>query len=227
MQRHTFIIEASDNGNEHTGTEGWMYHCHVFEHMEAGMNGMMMVIDGSDTLPEIGAVFTLSDEPGIWMKTLDSGFTDVLDDALAASTLTISDEMGEETVIPSLNADPEEGTGFPLDYLGVLSPGFADSEGRSLAVIEAGQTVLFGMKDSQTKHTITALIYPTAAASDGPIGGNGVLTQANIGLFDTQTGIRGSTFITGDDGFPATLDEPGLYVFVCKIHPYNAQRSHS
>ena len=220
LQRHTFVIEASDNGNEHTGTEGWMYHCHVFEHMEAGMNGMMMVIDGSDTLPDIGAVFTLSDEPGLWMKTLDSGFTDVLDDALAASTLTISDEAGEETVIPSLNADPEEGTGFPLDYLGVLSPGFADSEGRSLAVIETGQTVLFGMKDSQTKHTITALIYPTAAASDGPIGGNGLLTQAGIGLFDTQTGIRGSTFITGDDGSPVTLDEPGLYVFVCKIHPY-------
>ena len=33
-------------------------------------------------------------------------------------------------------------------------------------------------------------------------------------------GIRGSTFITGDNGLPATLDEPGLYVFVCKIHPY-------
>ena len=220
LQRHTFIIEASDNGDEHNGTEGWMYHCHVFEHMEAGMNGMMMVVDGSDTLPDIGAVFTLSDEPGIWMKTLDSGFTDVLDDALAASSLTITDEAGVETTLPSLNANPNEGTGFPLDYLGVLSPGFADSEGRSLAVIEAGQTVLFGMKDSQTKHTITALIYPTAAASDGPIGGNGILTQAGLGLFDTQVGIRGSTFITDDTGSPTTLDEPGLYVFVCKIHPY-------
>ena len=216
LQRHTFVIEVSDNGNEHNGTEGWMYHCHVFEHMEMGMNGMMMVVDGNDTIPEIGAVFTISDEPGIWMKTLDSGFTDVLDDALAASSLTTP----EGEVVPTLNPSPNEGTGFPLDYLGVLSGGFSDSEGRSLAVIEAGQTVLFGMKDSQTKHTITSLIYPTAAASDGPVGGNGLLTQLGLGFYDTQVGIRGSTFITGDDGFPVTLDEPGLYVFVCKIHPY-------
>ena len=219
LQRHTFVIEASDNGNEHGGTEGWMYHCHVFEHMEAGMTGMMMVVDGGDTLPEIGAVFTLSDEAGLWMKTLDSGLTDVLDDVLAASSLTVG-EGATEPLLTSLNPNPNEGTGFPLDYLGILSSGFADSEGRSLAVIEAGQTVLFGMKDSQTKHTITSLIYPTAAASDGPLGGNGILTQAGIGLFDTQMGIRGSTFITGDNGLPATLDEPGLYVFVCKIHPY-------
>ena len=216
LQRHTFVIQASDNADAHSGTEGWMYHCHVFEHMEAGMNGMMVVVRGSDTLPEIGAVFTLSDEPGLWMKTLDSGFTDALDDVLAASSLTTPDGA----VIPSLNAEPEEGTGFPLDYLGVLSPGFADSEGRSLAVIETGQTVLFGMKDSQTKHTVTALIYPTAAAAGGPVGGNGLLTQAGLGFFDTQVGIRGSTFITGGDGSPVTLDEPGLYVFVCKIHPY-------
>lgn len=220
LQRHTFIVEASANGNDHDGTEGWMYHCHVFPHMQDGMSGMMMVIDGDDTLPDVGAVFTLSDEPGLWMKTLDSGFTDVLDDALASSSLTIPDGEGGEVTIPSLNAYPNEGTGFPLDYLGVLSPGFADSEGRSLAVVETGQTVLFGMKDSQTKHTITSLIYPTAAAAGGPVGGNGLLTQAGFGYFDTQVGIRGSTFITGDDGFPVTLDEPGLYVFVCKIHPY-------
>lgn len=221
LQRHSFIVQASDNGNTHAGTEGWMYHCHVFEHMAAGMSGMMMVVDGSDTLPDIGAVFTLSDEPGLWMKTLDSGFTDVLDDALAASSLTIPGvDGGAATVIPSLNADPQEGTGFPLGYLGAMSPGFADTEGRSLAVIDVGQTVLFGMKDSQTKHTITSLIYPTAAASNGPVGGNGILTQAGLGFFDTQVGIRGSTFVTGDGGMPVTLDEPGLYVFVCKIHPY-------
>ena len=215
LQRHTFIIEASDNGNTHNGTEGWMYHCHILDHIQAGMSGMMVVVDRSDRLPDVGAVFTLSDEPGLWMKTIDSGFTDVLDDILAASSLD-----ADGTIIPTLNADPEEGTGYPLDYLGVISPGFADSEGRSLAVIEAGETVLFGMKDSQTKHTVTTLIYPTAAGSNGPVGGNGILTQAGLGHFDTQVGIRGSTFITGSDGFPVTLDDPGLYVFVCKIHPY-------
>ena len=206
LQRHTFLVEVSDNGKELDGTEGWMYHCHVFAHMQAGMSGMMMVVDGDDTLPDVGAVFTLSDEPGLWMKTLNAGVADDLDEVLA-----------------SVGALPEEdtraGTGFPLDYLGkALGTGFADSVGRSLAVIHPGESVLFNMKDSQTKHTITTLIYPTAAEK---LGGNGLLTKGlGLGHFDTQLGIRGSTLLTDSDGKPAALDEPGLYVFVCKIHPY-------
>ena len=210
LQRHTFLVEVSDNENEINGTEGWMYHCHIFSHMQAGMSGMMMVVQGDDTLPDVGAVFTLSDEPGLWMKTLNAGIADDLDEALE-----------------SLGAIPEgtarAGTGFQLDYLGTaLSAGFADSQGRSLAVINPGETVLFNMKDSQTKHTIT-LIWPTAA-SDEPgerLGGNGLLTNdVPVALFDTQLGIRGSTFLTNSDGSTATLDDPGLYVFVCQIHPY-------
>jgi DNA-binding beta-propeller fold protein YncE/plastocyanin len=210
LQRHSFVITASDNdgADETGGNEAWMYHCHVFEHMEAGMSGMMMVVD-NDTLPDVGAVFTLSDEPGLWMKTLSSGITDDLDEVLA-----------------SVGALPEEdtraGIGFPLNYLGkALGSGFDDSEGRSLAVISPGETVLFNMKDSQTRHTITALIYPTAAQPGlGEVGGNGVLSSLNLGLFDTQLGIRGSSFITDGNDEPLELDDPGLYVFVCKIHPY-------
>jgi len=225
LQRHTFLFTASDNSEaeEEQGTEGWMYHCHVVDHMKQGMSGMMTVLDDTDDLPIVGAVFTLSDEPGLWMKTLNAGFLDVLDDALAASSLTIPDpeNEGEFITIDSLNEDPDAGTGFPIDYLGVLSEEFGDSQGRSLAVINEGETVLFGMKDSQTKHTITALIYPTAAQpGEGEIGGNGILSTADIGFFDTQLGIRGSTFITDNTGKPIPLDEPGLYVFVCKIHPY-------
>ena len=207
LQRHTFLVEVSDNGNEHDGTsEGWMYHCHVFSHMQAGMSGMMHVVKGDDTLPEVGAVFTLSDEPGLWMKTLNAGIGDDLDEVLA-----------------SVGALPEEdtraGTGFPLDYLGkALGSGFDDSEGRSLAVINPGESVLFNMKDSQTKHTITTLIYPTDA---DPLGGNGILTKdLKIGHYDTQLGIRGSAILSDANGKPAALEEPGLYVFVCKIHPY-------
>jgi hypothetical protein len=143
-----------------------MYHCHVFAHMQAGMSGMMMVVDGDDTLPDIGAVFTLSDEPGLWMKTLNAGIADDLDEVLASVGALDED-------------DTRSGTGFPLDYLGkAIGTGFDDSLGRSLAVINPGESVLFNMKDSQTKHTITTLIYPTAA---DPLGGNGVLTSLNIG----------------------------------------------
>jgi len=211
LQRHTFLVEVSDNQNGIDGTEGWMYHCHFFNHMEQGMSGMMMVLEGDDTLPDVGAVFTLSDEPGLWMKTLNAGIADDLDEALAPAN-PVFDSLGLPTI------DPRPGTGFPLDYLKVLSPAFGDTLGRSLAIIHPGETVIFNMKDSQTKHTITSLIWPTAAS---PLGGNGLLTNdVPVAFFDTQLGIRGSTFLTNSDGSAATLDEPGLYVFVCQIHPY-------
>lgn len=164
---------------------------------------MMSVLPGSDDLPVIGAVFTLSDEPGLWMKTLDAGALDKLDNIL-------------NSVLP--NAVPaRNGTGFAPNYLGVLEPGFSDSEMRSVAVINPGETVIFGMKDSQTKHTVTTLIYPETAER---IGGNGILRAAGLGHYDQQLGIRGSAILTDTDGSPVGLDTPGLYVFVCKIHPY-------
>jgi FtsP/CotA-like multicopper oxidase with cupredoxin domain/DNA-binding beta-propeller fold protein YncE/plastocyanin len=228
LQRHTFIVKASDNDaadTKHDGSEGWMYHCHITDHMKQGMSGMMHVLPEyeEDDIPIIGATFTLSDEPGLWMKTLDAGVADELDDILQ----TVFDAEGVET--ESFKAN--KGTGYPLGYvsdaLGELIPAaktdFSNSTGRSLAIINPGETVQFGMKDSQTKHTITTLIYPTAAKH---LGGNGLLTAVDAVLeeetfhFDTQLGIRGSTLLYDRDGVPAGLDEPGLYVFVCKIHPY-------
>jgi DNA-binding beta-propeller fold protein YncE/plastocyanin len=213
LQRHTFVVEVSSNdgADETSGTESWMYHCHVFDHMQAGMSGMMNVVD-DDTLPDIGAVFTLSDEPGLWMKTLNAGIADDLDKVL------------DDLVTPVLGLEEDDiitrnGTGYPLDYLGVLSEGWADTQGRSLAIISPGESVLFNMKDSQTKHTITTLIYPEEADS---LGGNGAVTSvAGLGHFDTQLGIRGSTLLTDPtDTELVGLETPGLYVFVCKIHPY-------
>ncbi len=214
LQRHSFIIQASDNDEAdatHDGNEGWMYHCHFVDHMKQGMSGMMMVLPEyeTDNLPIVGAAFTLSDEPGLWMKTLDAGVADKLDNYLADLGLI----------------EARDGIGFPLSYISdaleTAVPGagtdFSNSEGRSLAVINPGETVLFGMKDSQTKHTITTLIYPTEAE---PIGGNGILRAAGLGHYDQQLGIRGSSMLTDTDGIPTGLDTPGLYVFVCKIHPY-------
>jgi FtsP/CotA-like multicopper oxidase with cupredoxin domain/DNA-binding beta-propeller fold protein YncE/plastocyanin len=228
MQRHTFVVKASDNDTAdgtHDSPEGFMYHCHVTDHMRQGMTGMMHIVPDyqDDDIPIIGATFTLSDEPGLWMKTLDAGVADELDDILQ----TVFDAEG---VTPQ-SFKPNKGTGYPLGYvsdaLGELIPAaktdFSNSEGRSLAIINPGETVNFGMKDSQTKHTITTLIYPTAAEN---LAGNGLLTIVDKTLgtetshFDTQLGIRGSTLLYDREGMPTGLDEPGLYVFVCKIHPY-------
>jgi FtsP/CotA-like multicopper oxidase with cupredoxin domain/DNA-binding beta-propeller fold protein YncE len=208
LQRHSFVIEASDNESAditHDDSEGWMYHCHVLDHMKEGMRGKMTVLPDyaeNDNLPIVGAVFTLSDEPGLWMKTLNAGNLDKYDNYLNAA----------ESAFTATN-----GTGFAPKYLGVLEPGFADTEMRSVAVINPGETVIFGMKDSQTKHTITTLIYPEEAER---IGGNGILRAADIGHYDQQMGIRGTAILSDDSGKPVGLDTPGLYVFVCKIHPY-------
>jgi DNA-binding beta-propeller fold protein YncE/plastocyanin len=208
LQRHTFVIEASDNEGAdvtHDDSEGWMYHCHVTDHMKEGMRGKMTVLPDyadNDNLPIVGAVFTLSDEPGLWMKTLNAGNLDKYDNYLNSAE-------------PAFTA--KNGTGFAPKYLGVLEPGFADTEMRSVAVINPGETVIFGMKDSQTKHTITTLIYPEEAER---IGGNGILTMAGIGHYDQQMGIRGTAILSDAAGKPVGLETPGLYVFVCKIHPY-------
>jgi FtsP/CotA-like multicopper oxidase with cupredoxin domain/DNA-binding beta-propeller fold protein YncE/plastocyanin len=218
LQRHTFLITASANDDaeqKDDSSEGWMYHCHFVDHMQQGMSGMMTVLPntGDADLPIVGAAFTLSDEPGLWMKTLNAGVADDLDEYLE----------------PLTEITPKKGTGYPLGYIseavGDLLPGgetdFTYSEGRSLAVINKGETVIFGMKDSQTKHTITTFVYPTDAPK---LGGNGLLGENRpapfLGHYDQQLGIRGSAILTDMTGKPVGLEEEGLYAFVCKIHPY-------
>ena len=217
LQRHTFLFKASDNDaadTTHDGPEMWMYHCHFVDHMKEGMSGMMTVLPEyeTDDLPIVGAVFTLSDEPGNWMKTLNAGNLEDYDNLLNGILSNAINQETADELVPATN-----GTGFAPKYLGVVEPGFYDTEGRSIAVINPGETVLFGMKDSQTKHTITTLIYPDEADR---IGGNGILRAADLGHYDQQMGIRGTAMLSDSNGVPVGLETPGLYVFVCKIHPY-------
>jgi FtsP/CotA-like multicopper oxidase with cupredoxin domain len=205
LQRHSFLVKASDNNaaDDTPGTEAWMYHCHVDDHMKAGMSGMMMVVD-DDELPDVGAVFTISDEPGLWFKTLDAGALDVLDEVI--------DDALEGTILENAIV-PKAGIGFAPTYLGILDDGdaddgtFGDTKARSLAVINKGETVLYNMKDSHTKHTITTLLWPTAGSDH---------------FVNTELPIRGSSFVVNEasQGMPMTYDEPGLYVNICAIHPY-------
>ena len=169
LDMHVFVVRAGEG----VGSGDWMYHCHVFRHMEEGMSGTLKVLPKGtdDTLPPIGAVFTITDEPGRWFKTIDRGLIEVL--------------------------DPREGIGFPLDIVG--------SDSRSFAVTTPGETLLFNMKDSITLHTVTSLIFSENAAHMP---------------FDIQLMLRGSTYITDSDMKPIGPTTPGLYVFICKIHPY-------
>lgn len=70
---------------------------------------------------------------------------------------------------------------------------------QSLAIAEPGAPVEFKIGgDTETIHTITSLIFPVGA-DNMP--------------FDQSEGHRSG-------GFDVELEDPGLYVFTCKIHPY-------
>lgn len=74
---------------------------------------------------------------------------------------------------------------------------------RSLAVINPGDTVHFIQRngeprDVESKHTVTSLIWPAPALATEKIDQEAANT----------------------DNHHVTLTTPGLYVFVCKLHPY-------
>jgi len=68
---------------------------------------------------------------------------------------------------------------------------------RSLALAKPGDSVHFIMSDTDTVHTITSLLWPTGAA--------------NMPMDEVQSYKGGGI---------TRLDDEGLYVFTCKIHPY-------
>ncbi|HSQ50966.1 MAG TPA: hypothetical protein VLL94_06825, partial [Nitrospiraceae bacterium] len=74
---------------------------------------------------------------------------------------------------------------------------------RSLAIIKPGDTVHFIQKngeprDVESRHTVTSLIWPADARSNEKIDQEAANT----------------------DNHHLRLRTPGLYVFVCKLHPY-------
>jgi hypothetical protein len=96
--------------------------------------------------------------------------------------------------------------GFPVD--GNPNKPFIGT--RTLAVVPIGTTVEFtqkqGPKKVESNHTITNLVWPTDA--HGPVGPMGLTDSANMDDF------------TVENGKAVTLTKSGLYVWVCKLHPY-------
>jgi DNA-binding beta-propeller fold protein YncE len=68
---------------------------------------------------------------------------------------------------------------------------------QSLALAAPGTNVHFSMSETNTVHTITSLLWPTGA-DNMP--------------FDQPEAFHGNTHVK--------LNDPGLYVFVCKLHPF-------
>lgn len=85
--------------------------------------------------------------------------------------------------------------------------GCVDAGSKSLAILRTGDTVQIDngsgttnetTNSTNTVHTFTSLLYPTGAANMP---------------YDQPAAFRGSLP-------PLTLNDPGLYVFVCKLHPF-------
>lgn len=91
--------------------------------------------------------------------------------------------------------------GYWFDTGAPLPAGTSPDGTRSLAIIRPGETVYFnqtvpgGARNVESRHTVTSLIWPTGGETiDQPI--------ANMA------------------NHQVTLNTEGLYVFVCKLHPY-------
>jgi DNA-binding beta-propeller fold protein YncE len=75
---------------------------------------------------------------------------------------------------------------------------------RSLAIVSPGTQVNFwqdidGVKVAESKHTVTSLIWPSTAAENERIDQESANQDNHLGL---------------------VLNTPGLYVYLCKLHPY-------
>lgn len=78
--------------------------------------------------------------------------------------------------------------------------------GRSLAIVAPGTKINFlqninGKTTAESRHTVTSLLWPSTAPNDDP---NQIIDQA----------------AANQDNHHVTLRTPGLYVYVCKLHPY-------
>src|SRR5512141_2970754 len=77
---------------------------------------------------------------------------------------------------------------------------------RSLAIVAPGTKINFlqninGKPTAESRHTVTSLLWPSTAPTDDP-------SQ----LIDQPA--------ANQDNHSVTLSTSGLYVFVCKLHPY-------
>jgi hypothetical protein len=82
-------------------------------------------------------------------------------------------------------------------------PGCVQAGTQSLAVVSPGSVVRFiGGSETETVHTTTSLLWPLTSAGD----------NADNMPFDQARAFRGAQAVT--------LNTPGLYVFVCKLHPF-------
>src|SRR5215467_10513724 len=95
-------------------------------------------------------------------------------------------------------------TGSTASGIGCVPSSLAGTGEKSIAVIQPGEQIAFASTgQANTIHTAVSLMFPTGAAN----------MPFDVDLDPPLLGGSGGPP-------PVTLNDPGLYVFFCDIHPY-------
>ena len=115
---------------------------------------------------------------------------------------------GRDWVVPSAEAAPPAAVFQATDEPGpwfrcAAGSGCVNAGTEALAIVSPGSVIKFVLgSETETVHTTTSLLWPLKP---------GDLNADNM-PFDQPKAFRGSQSVT--------LKTPGLYVFVCKLHPF-------
>jgi YVTN family beta-propeller protein len=121
LTRHTFIIQAGEG----VGEGDWMYHCHVFNHMQNGMSGIFDVGGDSEAGPSPYGnfvTFDITDEPGVWFKASNPTVPEyeslvIVTPDVAGDPVTVDFTMDDTNSVHTITSllYPKDATNMPFD----------------------------------------------------------------------------------------------------------------
>ena len=194
---HVLGVGHSGNpaGHQHT------FHLHAHRWVDPGTNS---IIDVKQIMPGKTHSFVIDVGdgvgPGQWtyhchvFAHMEAGMMGGFKIVSGDPTVSIPSEPGAS---PYKNFAAFELTDEPAEWFTNLAGDITNTGTKSLAVINKSGTINFMMSDVSGVHTVTSFVYPKDAANMP---------------FDEVTAYAGGGIVK--------LDDPGLYVFGCKLHPF-------
>ncbi|MDN5847452.1 MAG: multicopper oxidase domain-containing protein [Candidatus Nitrosocosmicus sp.] len=199
---HVIGIGPSSNPNGHSHT----FHLHAHRWVDPGTSN---IIDVKEIHPGTSHVFVVDAGdgvgPGDWQfhchvfAHMEAGMMSTFKVLTANTTLT--EDTTTQPSIPGASPYHNFATFSVNDEPGKwfknLKGDISNTGSESLAIINKSGTVNFMMDGTNGVHTITSIIYPKNA------------THMPFSLMMAYKG-----------GVIVKLDDPGLYVFACSLHPF-------
>jgi YVTN family beta-propeller protein len=194
---HVIGIGPSGNPNGHQHT----FHLHAHRWLDPGTNN---VIDVKTIDPGNSHVFVIDSGdgvgPGDWQYHCHV-FSHM--EAGMMSTFRVTSEDQNSKIKSISGASPYENfasfeiSDEPGKWFRNMNGDITQTGSESLAVINKSGTVNFMMDNTNGVHTVTSIIYPKDAGNMP---------------FDQMMAYKGGGIVD--------LEDPGLYVFTCRLHPF-------